>query len=284
MTPSDRLLIRFQLYRVKLIRPHQRQLTSDERSAAELLAEAIRGRPEQEMNPGNTWHIGNVTEIPDASALYFAVGRTTRSTVEKFDEEAKDFIEEPLETSPYTYCVILWDLGVAAIAHKSRLAPKTNGVARRVGTLLQHTDSIIRNGIRVEVRPVPDPQGFIAIIQGAYALLGFTATFRGPNPIDADEIFQKPLAVIASATAAEEGSVRLRGGDLDRDAVASISRSTAATGNRASARVVDSREARPRTVQMEQSPVELVYSEEEAEPLKIATDVRARYQEVRGDE
>jgi hypothetical protein len=284
LTPSDRPTIRFQLYRVKLIRPHQASLLSDNLPASQLLAEAIRSRPEVETSPGITWHIGNVEEIPSDAALYFAIGRTTKSTVEKFDEEAKDFIEEPQDTSPYTHCVVLWDLGVAAIAHKSRLAPKTQGVASRIRALLEQTENVLRNEIRVEVSPVPDPQGFIEVIQAAYAVSIFTATFRGPNPIDADELFQRPLAQIASATAADGGQLKLKGDDLDRDAIASIARSTAATGNQASARIKESAEELPRTVRMERAPVEIAYNEEEFEPTRIAADVRARYLEVHGNE
>jgi hypothetical protein len=284
LTPSERSPIRFQLYRVKLIRPHQQLITSDQLSASDLLAEAIRSRPELESGLGTTWHVGNVVEIPDHQALYFAIGRTTGNTVERFDEEAKNFVEEPQETSPYTRCIVLWDLGVAAIAHKSRLAPKTQGVARRLRGLLERTDSILRNGIQVDVSPVPDPQSFIATIEAAYAVLGFTATFRGPNPIDADELFQNPLAKIASATGAEAGEVKLKSSDLDRDALTSIARSTAATGNHASAKVQDSKGALSRTVKMVQSPVEISYREDDVAPATIAADLRARYQEVRGNE
>jgi hypothetical protein len=284
LTVNDNLPIRFQLYRLKLIRPHQAQLSSDNASAAELLRGAIESRPEQVTTQGNTWHIGNVLNLPDEKALYFAIGRTTTSTSEKFDEEAKNFVEEPIESSPYTYCVVLVDLGVAAIAHKSRLAASTQAVGNQIRHLLELTDGIIRNGINVTVDPVPDPKGFIEAIATAYAVLGFTATFRGPNPIDADEIFQKPLAVIASATSADLGQVKLRGGDLDRDAITSIARSTAATGNQASAKLREEKGKRARTLKMGKSPAELIYSQGEIPPAKVAADLRTLYATVRGNE
>jgi hypothetical protein len=216
--------------------------------------------------------------------LYFAIGRTTRSTVEKFDESEGNFREEPLDTSPYTHCILLWDLGIVAIAHKPKLASRTQGVAQRLRALLERTDEVIRNGITVEVRPVPDPRGFVEVIQSAYSVQRFTATFRGPNPVDADELFQKPLAQIAAVTAATEGQVRLKSPDLDRDALTSIARNTAATGNTASARVRDNTKVSARTVKMEGSPVELSFQEDQISNSTIAVEVRRKYEEIKGND
>lgn len=281
---NDNSLIRFQLYRIKLIRPHQAQLTSDNMSAAQLLREAIDSRPEQGATPDITWHIGNVMDYPNSKALYFRIGRTTMSTLETFDEEAKNFVEESIESSPYTHCIVLVDLGVVAIVHKSRLAAKTQAIASRMRKLLELTDIVDRNRISVEVDPLPDPQSFIEAIENAYAVLVFTATFRGPNPIDADEVFQKPLAQIASVTSAEQGRIKLHGEDLERDALANIARSTAATGNTASVKIRDEKGQRTRTVKMEKSPAELVYQDGPISPEQVAADLRTRYAEVRGNE
>lgn len=276
--------VRFELYRIKLIRPAQISFRADALTASDLLFEAINEKPEKETARGSTWHIGNVQEIVTADAFYFAIGRTTKGTNEKFDEELKDFIEEPLETGPYTHCVVLRDLGVAGIAYKSKLSPDTKGIAGRIQSLLSSTDSVVRNDITVEVEPVPDPEDFISRIRSAYALLTFSATFRGPNPVDADELFQKPLAKIASETNAKEGTIKLNGKDLDREAIASIARSTAATGNKARARIRDNRGERALPVSMESVPASIMVSDTEFNLADVAGEIRNRYNEVRGNE
>jgi len=75
------------------------------------------------------------------------------------------------------------------------------------------------------------------LLASAYRVTRFAATFRGPNPFDADEYFQKPLSVYLLATDGEKGKAQVQGKDLNRQALQEVTRSTAATGNEASARI-----------------------------------------------
>jgi hypothetical protein len=76
--------------------------------------------------------------------------------------------------------------------------------------------AISENNISVEIRPIPDPEGFLRALNTAYRVSRFTATFRGPNPFDADEHFQKPLAVYLSAAKGVKGRTQIQGEDLNR--------------------------------------------------------------------
>jgi hypothetical protein len=113
-------------------------------------------------------------------------------------------VEEELEESPYTHCVFDARIGFIGIAKKSSLSQTTNGIAAQIEKLLSMTRAIRENDISVEIPPIPDPEGFLRALMSAYRVSRFFATFRGPNPFDADEHFQKPLSVYLSAANGEK--------------------------------------------------------------------------------
>src|SRR5579859_32062 len=186
--------IEYSLFRANFIRGHQQHLFKLDLSPREIFLRALEERPSAQGRRGYTWHIGNITFVSDDSG-YFAIGRTTKSTIEKFDEQSGDFLEEELETSPYTYCVFNAQLGIVGIAHKVSLAPTVGGIASSLQRLLERAEVIEEYYVSVEIDPIPDPEDFLRAIESAYRVFRFSATFHGPNPFDADELFQKPLSV-----------------------------------------------------------------------------------------
>ena len=228
--------IEYNLFRAKFIKPHQPSFLHDDFSPSDIFRKAILERPSGELRRGHVWHVGNIRSFT-AETGYFAIGRTTNATVEKFDAGSGDFIEESLETSPYTHVVFDTSIGLMGIAKKTRLASTAVGIASKIERLLGQTDVVIRNDISVEIAPIPDPEGFLRAIATAYRVSRFTATFKGPNPFDADELFQKPLSVYLSAANGSEGHAQVQGEDLNRETIQEVARSTAATGNQASARI-----------------------------------------------
>ncbi|MBF4339166.1 hypothetical protein EAY42_29205, partial [Vibrio anguillarum] len=104
--------------------------------------------------------------------------------------------------------------------------------------LFEKSETVINTGAEVKVNFIPDPQGFIQKIRGAYAIKSFKATFTGPNPVDADELFQKPLSVYAQQIGAQTGALEVKGEALNEEVVESVAKSTAATANTASARII----------------------------------------------
>ncbi|WP_146135151.1 hypothetical protein [Neisseria iguanae] len=85
----------------------------------------------------------------------------------------------------------------------------------------------------------------------AYKLFRFTITFRGPNPFDADEYFQKPLSVYLSAANGQKGRTIIDGDDLNGDVLTEVTKSSAATGNEASARIQKSPKQKATTINPE---------------------------------
>ncbi|WFF83105.1 hypothetical protein [Delftia tsuruhatensis] len=276
-------IVEYSLFRVKFIKPNQRSLFNDKITSEELFKAAVLQRPSAELRAGYHWHIGNVHMFDDAKG-YFAIGRTTVSSIEKFDEVTGNFIEEETEEGPYTHCVFDSSVGFVGIAKKVILSSTSKGVANRLEQLLSLADGIVENNVLVEVRPIPDPDGFLKAITNAYKVYSYTATFRGPNPFDADEYFQKPLAVYLSAANGYRGKATINGDDLNRDVLVEVTRSTAATGNEASARIQKNKKQKAITVNLRGDPIKRRYDEKEHHPEIVLNDLENQYIKVRHNE
>jgi hypothetical protein len=275
--------IEYSLFRVKMVRPHQTSFLHDDLPPRDLLLKAILDRPSGELRKGFHWHIGNVQMFGDFTG-YFAAGRTTTSTIEKFDEQSSNFVEEELEESPYTHCVFDASIGFIGIAKKPNLSQTTKGIAVRLEQLLSLASVVARNDVLVEIRPIPDPDGFLKAIDTALRVFSFSATFRGPNPFDADEHFQRPLSVYLKAAEGTKGKTTISGEDLNRQVLQQVTRSTAATGNEASARIQKSKRQKAITVNLRGDPIKRRYDEEEHRPEVVLTDLTNQYRRVRHDE
>ncbi len=274
--------IEYSLFRAKFIRPQQSWVFDSNMTAKDLFISALQERPSGELRKGNTWHIGNIENF-SGTAGYFAIGRITKSTIEKFDDSTGNFIEEEVEEGPYTHCVFDAQIGLVGIAKKTSLAPTSNSIARRIEDLLFQTKIIKENNIWVEILPIPDPEGFLKALASAYQVSSFTAWFRGPNPFDADEHFQKPLSVYLSSANGEIGKTQIQGTDLNRKVIQDVTRSTAATGNQASARIKKSESQKSTTINLKGDPVKRRYDVEDHQPKKVLDDLTKLYHRVRND-
>lgn len=253
--------VEYSLFRVKFINPMQKDFFVKNISSSEWLKIIINSKPSCNLKKNYYWHLGNVNFFSDDSG-YFAVGRTTVSSIEKFDKETRNFTEEEAESSPYTFCVFNTSLGLIGIAKKSNLSAKVQDIANRLEQLFSSVSSIIENKVTVEVRPIPDPESFVFAIKNAYKIFRFSATFRGPNPFDADEYFQKPLSVYLSAAKGIQGKAIISGEDLDREVLIEVVKSTAATGNEASARIQKNPKQRATTINLKGDPIKRKFNED----------------------
>lgn len=272
--------VELHLFRVKFIRPAQTLLLSDNRTSSELFHDALLEKPSAELRSGFLWHIGNVVQLDDSGGA-FAIGRTTNTTLSRYDEEQGNFVEEDSEDSPYTVCLYDLQIGFVAIKKKTRLSPTTEGIARQLSKLLSQTEAAKSNEIEVRIDAIPDPFNFIARIQSARYIKRFTAHFTGPNPFDADELFQKPLSVYCQAIQGETGKVITEGEALDSETAISVTRSVAATGNEASARIIEHEGSRARNIHLKGDNAKCTFPEDEFVPSDGLNAARSEYQRVR---
>lgn len=274
--------VEYSLFRAKFIRPQQTDIEHTDITPQELFLRSIAEKPSCEIRSGHMWHIGNIEHFSEEKG-YFAAGRTTRTTLERYDEDTKDFQEEELETSPYTHCVFDAGIGFLGIAAKPRLAPTPKGIAAKIQSLLSQTEVVVQNEISVELSPIPDPEGFLSALSSAYRIARFKATFRGPNPFDADEHFQRPLSVYLAAANGTLGNAQISGEALDSNVLQKVSRSTAATGNSASARIEREQGERLTTISMKEEVAKRRYDDGDLDQAEVLRDLTALYRRVRGN-
>jgi len=229
---------------VKFIKPAQTVLFRADTTPRKLFEAALAERPSLQLRENNVWHIGNIEQIT-AEGGRFAVGRTTTTTVEKFDEATGNFTELRDDSGPYTFVYFDSRIGLLGIGKRTKVAADVESVARKLQKLLAKTSVVVDHQVTVRVDLIPDPESFLEKIFSAYAVKRFKAEFTGPNPIDADEVFQKPMSYYCQQLGADQGSVSVKGESLNEEAIASVAKSTAATGNSASALIQTDRGSRP---------------------------------------
>jgi hypothetical protein len=272
--------IEFNLFRVKFIRPAQRILYQDDRSSSEIFRAAISEKPSSEIRKDYIWHIGNI-EIIDANGGMFAVGRTTKTMFSTYDSETGNFIEEHFDESPYTLCLYDLQIGFVAIAKKPKLSPAPSDIAKKLKILLDTTKAVQKNEIDVKIDPISDPDKFVDKLMSAYSIKRFTASFTGPNPFDADELFQKPLSVYCQAVNGDNGKVVTEGNSLDAEAVIKVTKSVAATGNEASARIIENRGTRVKNIHLSGDPAKKTFDEDYFQTAEALNVMRNEYKRIR---
>lgn len=245
----------FSLFRIKFIKPSQKCLFHDkEKTPGDYFKAALEDRPSLQIREPFVWHIGNL-EYFSATYGYFAVGRTSKKTVDLYDEKTKNFVEIDHKESPYAHCLFDSEIGILVISKNNILSQRTEMIAEKIEKLLSLNSGIFLNEVRVEISPIPDPEGFIRQLSNASLVTRFTASFGGPNPFDADEYFQRPMSVYLAAARGEDGSTTIKGESLSNETLVEVSKSTAATGNRASARIKRYKSSKPETIHLEGDPV-----------------------------
>lgn len=225
---------KFYLFRVRFIRDHQQDILDDGATPENIFLEAIREKPSTKLPRGAEWKLANLHEI-GVDGGCFAVGRISSASMEKFDYDANEFIEQKDHQGPFSLIFYNNKIGFVAIEDKSKVNSKVEATAKRLSDLLSSSSAVRTRNIKCVVDKIVDPEGFIQKIENSTHVLKFRAYFTGPNPIDADEIFQKPLEVYAAETRADRGVVEVSGSNLNKKNLIAITRSNAATGNNVTA-------------------------------------------------
>lgn len=226
----------YYLYRVKLTRDHQKDIFDDGAKPKEIFSEAINSKPSVKLNRGGEWRLANLTEI-GADGGYFVVGRISKSKADKFDFSKEVFFEDEDYQGPFARVYFNKILGILAIEDKSKVNSNVDATADRVKKLIISTNALKTRKVKCDVEEIRDPDGFIKQVLDCDNVLGFTSYFTGPNPIDADKYFQKPLEVYADLMKASQGKIQVQGPNLDKEMVTAAARTSAATANGASARI-----------------------------------------------
>jgi hypothetical protein len=271
--------VEYHMYRVKFIKPAQTALFNSDTTPRELFETALAQKPSLQLGEKNVWHIGNIEQITPEGGR-FAVGRTTTTTVEKFDKATGNFTELLDDSGPYTFVYFDSRIGLLGIGKRTKVAADVDSIARKIQKLLARTSVVTDHEVTVRVDLIPDPESFLEKLFSAYAVKRFKAEFTGPNPIDADEVFQKPMSYYCQQLGAEQGSVAVKGEALNDEAVASVAKSTAATGNSASALIQTAEGSRSISISFKRDARKVVI-EQETEMAQALDSIQREYAKVR---
>ena len=274
-------MFRFQLFRSKVYPPTQASLFAVP-NPEEALRHAIESKPSSQLRRGFDWHIGNVEYI-DTHAVYFALGRTTKSIVELFDEDTGDFVEQEFETSPYTHAFFDFERQVCAIAAKARLAPTVPGIARQLEKLLNLSDEAMQTQFRFEIAAISDPEDFLQQLRDAYQITRFAVEFSCPNPWDVEKDFHRPMQALLREAQGERGKASLKGENLNPGTLEELTRSVASSGNDAEATLRRGRTSRPIRRRLRGNPVTVGQDKCSTpdERLSLVQRIRSAYERVR---
>jgi hypothetical protein len=265
------------LFRVKFIRDHQKDMLDDGATPEDIFLQAINEKPSTKLQRGAEWKLSNIAPI-GTNGGSFAVGRISQASTDRFDFQADQFVEATDYQGPFSTIFFDRSIGLVAIEDKSKVNSNVDATAKRLSDLLSSTEAVKRRKVKCVVDAINDPQGFIQKLRESTHVLKFRATFTGPNPIDADAMFQKPLEVYASATKADKGIIEVAGSNLDKEVLIDVTRSNAATGNTVTARIET--KGVVETVPLKGVCANFSVSTPEESPV-IFNQMLARYEQVR---
>lgn len=268
------------LYRLKVIDKSQLTLFNTPEDRTSFVEEIILSKPSHELRKGYFWHIGNIDNLKP-TGLLFAIGRTTKTSREKYDSKTGDFIEIQGEESPFTYVVYDTHYSIIGIAPKSKLAPKTTSIARQLAKLLNNHSSVANQGIKIDIDEISDPETFLHYIRTAYQVTSFTAEFGNPNPWDVEEDFQKPMENYLDEVGGSNGKTTVKGEDLDRDKIENVTRSVASTGNNAKANLKHSEKQKSVQKTLKGDIVQIFFDEDDKDEYGLIKRIRDAYEKIR---
>ncbi len=272
--------VEYHLYRAKFIKSVQIGIFHDDLSSRQVFEMALAERPSLELRKNNVWHIGNIEQITSDSGR-FAVGRTTTTTLEKFDSNTGNFKDLVDDSGPYTFVYFDSRLGLLGIGKRAKVAADVTSIAKKIERLLSKSEIVKAQSISVRVDFIPDPESFLEKLRSAYSIKRFNAHFTGPNPIDADELFQKPMSYYCQQLGGDRGSVAVSGKSLNDDVVANVAKSTAATANAASALIQIERGTRPVLISFK-GDAQKVIIDQDASKMETLEAILYAYNEIRG--
>lgn len=230
------MMMLFQLFRIKVLRNAQDSFLAEKGSSEDILTLVINVKPSAELRKGQTWHIGNVDKI-DENGYFFAFGKTKKSIFEKYDEEKGEFTEESFDTSPYTYVFLDTKIQVCSIAPEIKLAQKTKGIADRLKKLLNTSNIVLDNNVKIDIEELKDPKDFVSLLKDAYSIGRFYMTFHPPNPFDTDNDFYLKCEDVLKTTNGEKGVAIIKGEKLKPEPLIELTNSIASLGGDASASI-----------------------------------------------
>lgn len=271
----------FQLFRFSVLPNPQASMSFNrERPRSEILQDIIIRA--STVSSVRNWRVHNVEAI-EGDGFYLRIGRNSVRAVQTYDND-KGFQDEEFEDAPYTHVVINIPNEVCAIAKKTNLSQNTVTIGKALARILSEVDAARELDAAIEIREITDPTEFISYLETAEAITSFEFTIARPNAFDVNEDIVKPAQKALDELQGQSGSVKFLGESLDAEGLEEITRSMAAQGQEAKARLKMAGSARPiyRSLNQDTAVVstdEVITSTDKINLLQL---VQRKYREIRG--
>ena len=189
----------FQLFRVQIPYPIQLQLQSDDTPVPETPTEMLEAiiREYDRTEEVGQWHIGNVAQI-DEYGFYFRFGRERLVTTPRYEKHR--FVDEALDTVPYTHVLLDTHLELLAIAKEADLSSKPLTIANQLKRYLQTSELATRLHLTITIKPLIDPAELVELIGRSIYVRRFRIEVLRPNAWDVESDFIKPCQYEAGAS------------------------------------------------------------------------------------
>jgi hypothetical protein len=275
----------FQLFRVQVFVSPQRLLETNDDESLETprqILDAMMRRYRRADDDGR-WHMGDVEQIDD-SGFYFRFGRERNISRAQYINHR--FIDESLETVPYSHVLLDTDLGLVAVGKESEVARQTITTANQLRKYLQGSELAERLRVSISLRPLIDPTDLVDVVRRSVYVRRFRIEISRPNAWDVERDFVKPCQNAVEFLEGEKGNSDVSGDSLNRDRLVEVIRSAASLGTDAAvwARQPEELRAIKRKLSGNQVIVPFIRPNEETGLLRILSLVRAAYERVRRGE
>jgi hypothetical protein len=205
-------------------------------SPTEIVTKSFLTRPTAKVPRGAVWHIGNTEQQSDGT-VSFALGREAIVKAQEYDTVRREFREIEQSQAPFTVGVYDPNSQTAGVLIRGGVSLGVREVATKLQILLEAAGVARDNNSEIVVDFIPDPSGFIEILRQAHRITRYEFEFSPPNPPDDNKYVKEPLKKFAQRVGAIEGKTSVKGPDLDKDELVSLTKEIAASGDDASANV-----------------------------------------------
>lgn len=202
---------------------------------SEVIIRSFLARPTSRVRRGSVWHIGNSEH--KGGVVFFALGREAVLNAPEFDDKLKEFREVEQKQAPFTVGVFDPRNQTIGVLIRQGVSLNAHEVAGKLQTLLEQPGIAREANRRIRVDFVPDPTGFIEVLEKAHRVTRFEFSFTLPNPPKDEKYVQRPLKDFAMRADATEGKASVKGDSLDKNELVQMAAAVAAAGDDASANV-----------------------------------------------
>jgi len=209
------------VFRIRGEHLDQANLFAEDRSPADVIADALMAMPAGEIGGGSEWHIAAAERFA-GNAIFFQIGRVQQVNNPQYDDQSKKFYEAEGERAPYTSGVYDGETQACVIEKKSSVSGKAVEIGPKLEKLLNLPRFASDAAFQIVVDELRDPHAFIDQIRSAHRVTRFSFAAEFENAHDVGKLIHRPAERYNEIIRGEKTTVETRGDDLDKEVVEEV--------------------------------------------------------------